>query len=60
MYFQTSRTATMGLPYKGSHYLFPEEAVWLMEGAFCLVFSDQLPLSVQQGKYFTGLCYELH
>lgn len=50
----------MGLPYKGSHYLFPEEAVWLMEGAFCLVFSDQLPLSVQQGKYFTGLCYELH
>uniref|UniRef100_A0A0M3IE83 tRNA_int_end_N2 domain-containing protein n=1 Tax=Ascaris lumbricoides TaxID=6252 RepID=A0A0M3IE83_ASCLU len=39
----------MGMPRGGTHYFFPEEAVWLMETALGSVVHNGMALSVQQG-----------
>lgn len=46
---RSSRVSTMGMPRGGTHYFFPEEAVWLMETALGSVVHNGMALSVQQG-----------
>lgn len=40
----------MGIILEGTHYVFPEEGVWLLEAGQAAILFNGYPFSVQQGK----------